>query len=52
MKDRRRRRAALIALCDVHTWRLLSHELELPRAEVRATLIDAVESLISEESKQ
>ena len=52
VKDRRRRRAALIALCDVHTWRLLWHELELPRAEVRATLIDAVESLISEESKQ
>ena len=51
-KDRRRRRAALIALCDVHTWRLLSHDLELPRAEVRATLINAVESVIREETKK
>jgi AcrR family transcriptional regulator len=47
-EDRRRRRAALIALCDVHTWWLLSHDLELPRAEVRATLIEAIERLIPE----
>jgi AcrR family transcriptional regulator len=51
-KDRGRCRAALIALCDVHTWWLLSHDLELPRAEVRATLINAVESLIPEETKR
>ena len=51
-KDRGRRRAALIALCDVHTWWLLSHDLELPRAEVRATLIDAIESVIAEETKR
>jgi AcrR family transcriptional regulator len=51
-KDRRRRRAALIALCDVQTWRLLSHDLELSRAEVRATLIDAIESLIPEETRE
>jgi hypothetical protein len=51
-KDRRRRRAALIALCDVHTWWLLSHDLELPRAEVRATLIHAIESVIPEETKK
>jgi AcrR family transcriptional regulator len=51
-KDRSRRRAALIALCDVHTWRLLSHDLELPRAEVRATLINAIESLIPDETKK
>jgi AcrR family transcriptional regulator len=51
-KDRGRRRAALIALCDVHTWRLLSHDLELPRAEVRATLIDAIERLIPEEKRK
>jgi AcrR family transcriptional regulator len=51
-KDRGRRRAALIALCDVHTWCLLSHDLELPRAEVRATLINAIQSLLPEERKQ
>jgi AcrR family transcriptional regulator len=51
-KDRGRRRAALIALCDVHTWWLLSHDLELPRAEVRATLINAIERLIPEERKK
>jgi AcrR family transcriptional regulator len=50
-KDRERRRAALIALCDVYTWRLLSHDLELPRAEVRAILIDAIEGLMLEERK-
>lgn len=43
---RARRRAALIALCDVHTWWLLSHDLELPRAEIAATLIDAIEQLL------
>jgi AcrR family transcriptional regulator len=51
-EDRGRRRAALIALCDVQTWWLLSHDLELPRAEVRATLINAIESLIPEETKR
>ncbi|HEX5194425.1 MAG TPA: TetR/AcrR family transcriptional regulator [Solirubrobacteraceae bacterium] len=50
--DRSRRRAALIALCDVHTWSLLWHDLELPRAEVRATLIDAIERLIPEVTKK
>ncbi len=49
VKDRGRRRAALIALCDVHTWWLLSRDLELPRGEVRATLITAIESLIPQE---
>ena len=51
-KDRGRRQAALIALCDVHTWWLLSHDLELPRGEVRATLIDAIEGLIPEETNK
>lgn len=45
-RARARRRAALIALCDVHTWRLLAHDLELPRAEVRRTLIEALERLL------
>ena len=52
MKDRRRRRAALIALCDVHAWWLLSHDLELSRAQVRAILIDAIERLIPKEGKK
>lgn len=45
-KARARRRAALIALCDVQTWWLLSHDLGFARAEVRATLILAVEGLL------
>jgi AcrR family transcriptional regulator len=44
---RARRRAALIALCDVHTWWLFTRELRLTRAEVRATLIDAIEGIIA-----
>ncbi|HYM54756.1 MAG TPA: TetR/AcrR family transcriptional regulator [Solirubrobacteraceae bacterium] len=39
-------RAALIALCDVHTWWLLSHDLGLERPEVRATLTQAIEGVI------
>ena len=45
---RRRRRAALIALCDVHTWWLLSHDLMQSGAEVRATLIGAIEGILKE----
>jgi AcrR family transcriptional regulator len=45
---RRRRRAALIAICDVHTWWLLSHDLGLGRAEISATLIDLVERLLAQ----
>jgi AcrR family transcriptional regulator len=48
LHGRTHRRAALIALCDVHTWWLLSHDLGLRRAEVRATLIDAIEALLEE----
>lgn len=47
-RHRAHRRAALIALCDVHTWWLLSNDLSLARAEVRATLIDAIEALLEE----
>lgn len=47
-RRRARARAALIVLCDVHTWWLLSHDLGLDRAEVRGTLIDAVEALLEE----
>jgi AcrR family transcriptional regulator len=43
-------RAALIALCDVHTWWLLSHDLGFERREVSATLAKAIERLLAEES--
>ncbi len=44
---RTRRRAALIALCDVHAWWLLANDLALPRAEVKATLTAAIERLVA-----
>lgn len=47
-RERGRRRAALIALCDVHVWRVLAHDLGLPRSEVRRTLIDALERLLND----
>jgi AcrR family transcriptional regulator len=43
---RRRARAALIALCDVQTWWILSHDLRLERTEVHALLTDLVERLL------
>jgi AcrR family transcriptional regulator len=46
---RARRRGALIALCDVQTWWILSHDLALERADVHATLTDAIERLLAED---
>jgi AcrR family transcriptional regulator len=46
--SRARRRAALIALCDVHTWWLMSHDLELARPEIQATLTDTIERLLAQ----
>jgi AcrR family transcriptional regulator len=46
--ERERCRAALIALCDVHTWWLLSHDLGLDRAAVQATLTTAIERLLAD----
>jgi AcrR family transcriptional regulator len=43
---RARCRAALIVLCDVHTWWLLSHDLGFERSEVLATLTTAIERLL------
>jgi AcrR family transcriptional regulator len=43
-------RAALIAVCDVQSWWILSHDLGLPRAEVRATLILTISRLLREDS--
>jgi AcrR family transcriptional regulator len=42
-----RRRAELIVICDVQTWWILAHDLELPRAEVKATLIEMVERAVT-----
>ena len=48
-QTRVRCRAALIVLCDVHTWWLLSHDLGFKRSEVLATLTNAIERLLGEE---
>ena len=47
-KVRVRRRTALIALCDVQTWWLMSHDLGLERSELHATLTEAIGSVIGE----
>jgi AcrR family transcriptional regulator len=47
---RTRRRAALIALCDVQTWWIWSHDLQLPRSEIHAVLTDLIERLLAEET--
>jgi len=47
--ERRRLHAALIAVCDVQAWWILTHDLELPRAEVRATLILTITRLLGED---
>jgi AcrR family transcriptional regulator len=46
--QRQRLRAALIAVCDVQTWWILSHDLGLSRAEVQATLILTITRLLGE----
>jgi AcrR family transcriptional regulator len=45
---RARRRATLIALCDVQTWWILAHDLGLPRAQVAATLVEAIQAVLAE----
>jgi AcrR family transcriptional regulator len=47
-RARSRRRATLIALCDVHTWWLLSHDLDLSRHEVQVTLTEAIERVLED----
>jgi len=47
--ERLRLREALIAVCDVQAWWILSHDLELSRAEVRATLVLTIIRLLGEE---
>lgn len=47
--QRARRRAALVALCDVQAWWLFTHDLGLQRAELRATLTEAIERLLADD---
>lgn len=47
--ERQRIRVALTAICDVQTWWILSNDLGLARAEVRATLILTIERLLGED---
>jgi AcrR family transcriptional regulator len=44
---RSRLRATLIALCDVHAWQVLVHDLGLERAEVQATLTSAIQAVLT-----
>jgi len=48
-KRRERLHGALIALCDVQTWRILARDRGLPRAEARATLVLAIRRLVGED---
>jgi len=48
-RERKQLRGALIALCDVQVWAILSRDLGYPRAQVRATLITAITRLLGEE---
>jgi AcrR family transcriptional regulator len=46
--ERARLRAALIAICDVQSWWILTHDLGLSRGEVRATLILSIGRLLGD----
>jgi AcrR family transcriptional regulator len=48
--ERARLRAALIAICDVHTWQLLSRDLGLARPELERTLILMIRRLLQEDA--
>lgn len=43
---RERLRGQLIAICDVQVWWVLTHYLQLDRAEVKASLVEIVEKLL------
>lgn len=46
-RARARRRAALIVICDVQTWWILSNDLGCERAEVHAILTELIERLLA-----
>lgn len=48
---RERLRGQLIAICDVQVWWVLTHYLELERAEVKASLVEIVEKLLGPKPK-
>jgi AcrR family transcriptional regulator len=48
-REPERIRAALIAICDVHTWQLLARDLTLDRAEVHSTLTLMIRRLLEED---
>lgn len=48
-RDGERLRAALIAICDVHTWAILRRDLGLDTVAVRATLITTISRLLEED---
>ena len=50
-QERVRCRAAVIVLCDVQTWWLLSNDLGFARAEIVATLTNAIERVLGEKRK-
>ena len=45
---RTHRRGALIALCDVQTWWLLSHDLGFERPQLHATLTEAIAGVLGQ----
>ena len=42
-----RTRAQLVAVTDVYVWKVLHHDLGLPRPEVEATLVDLVNRVLA-----
>lgn len=47
---RERRRAALIAACDVYTWKILARDLRMRHADVRKTLAETLDRIAGEEA--
>ena len=45
-RDRKRRLAQLVALCDVYTWKLLRRQAGLSRSQTRLALIELVNALL------
>lgn len=47
-RDRPRRLAQLVAICDVQTWRLLRHDARLSRQQTHLALVEMITSLTKE----
>jgi len=48
-RARARRRAALVAICDVQTWWLFSHDLKLERSEIHTIVTDMIDRVLTED---